>query len=468
MKPMTPERGTARRLYTVSPRILILVTMLVLAACGKLAGTSSALPTVVLGSDVTSAAPTAVSSQAVSGGVTASGTVIPAQEAQLVFALSGQIQSMTVAVGDTVQAGQVLATLAGGEQLQAALSAAELSVLSAQQALNDFQKPQPLKIAQAQEALDQAKTAYNDLRNPPQTAVALAQKKVLDDQKAVEDAQRAVDIMNNRGSASQIAQAQSDLVLAQDEVKRLQDVYNETRGDPGVDAPKALAYTNLQNAKARRDRILANLNWLTEKPTPLEADQTNNDLAVAKANLAEAEKDFQDLTNPSQVDLALAQAVADDAQKTLDDLMAGPDPEQLALLQARLKNAQDQSNAAKASLGNLELKAPFSGTVGAVNYQGGEWILVGQPVIVLANLNQLLVETTDLSERDIPKIKLGQPVTISVKALNQDVTGHVKTITPLADTLGGDVVYKTTLELDSLPPGLLAGMSVKVQFNTGS
>jgi hypothetical protein len=52
-----------------------------------------------------------------------------------------------------------------------------------------------------------------------------------------------------------------------------------------------------------------------------------------------------------------------------------------------------------------------------------------------------------------------------VKALNQDVTGHVSEISPLAETLGGDVVYKTTIKLDSQPAGLRAGMSVDVQFN---
>jgi hypothetical protein len=37
-------------------------------------------------------------------------------------------------------------------------------------------------------------------------------------------------------------------------------------------------------------------------------------------------------------------------------------------------------------------------------------------------------------------------------------------IAPLADTLGGDVVYKITIDLDAPPAGLRAGMSVEVQF----
>jgi hypothetical protein len=85
-------------------------------------------------------------------------------------------------------------------------------------------------------------------------------------------------------------------------------------------------------------------------------------------------------------------------------------------------------------------------------------------VLNLSDLQNSRIETTDLSERDIPRVTIGQPVTIFIKALNQNVTGHVKEIAPLADTLGGDVVYKTTIELDERPPGLREGMTVEVQF----
>ena len=54
-----------------------------------------------------------------------------------------------------------------------------------------------------------------------------------------------------------------------------------------------------------------------------------------------------------------------------------------------------------------------------------------------------------------------------IKALNQTVNGRVSEISPLADTLGGDVVYTTMVDLDPLPAGLRAGMSVEVRFGAG-
>ena len=95
-----------------------------------------------------------------------------------------------------------------------------------------------------------------------------------------------------------------------------------------------------------------------------------------------------------------------------------------------------------------------------------EWVTPGQPVLVLADLDHLRVETTDLSERDVPKIEIGQPVRVLVEALNEEISGQVLLIAPLADILGGDVVYKTTIVLDTQPPGLRPGMSVEVQFGT--
>jgi hypothetical protein len=41
----------------------------------------------------------------------------------------------------------------------------------------------------------------------------------------------------------------------------------------------------------------------------------------------------------------------------------------------------------------------------------------------------------------------------------------VASIAPEATTVGGDVVYKVTIELDQQPPGLRWGMSVEVEID---
>jgi HlyD family secretion protein len=57
---------------------------------------------------------------------------------------------------------------------------------------------------------------------------------------------------------------------------------------------------------------------------------------------------------------------------------------------------------------------------------------------------------------------MGDSVNISIEALNTNVSGKVIGISPIADTVGGDVVYKVTVELDEQPKGLLWGMTAEV------
>jgi RND family efflux transporter MFP subunit len=120
---------------------------------------------------------------------------------------------------------------------------------------------------------------------------------------------------------------------------------------------------------------------------------------------------------------------------------------------------------AQAILAQSTLAAPFDGTVIAFHTQAGELAQLGQPVLTLATLDQLQIETTDLSERDIAKIKIGQTANVFVDALGAEFSARVIAIAPRADTLGGDVIYKVTLAFDEQPVGLLWGMTAEVTIS---
>lgn len=121
---------------------------------------------------------------------------------------------------------------------------------------------------------------------------------------------------------------------------------------------------------------------------------------------------------------------------------------------------------AHAELTQTELVAPFAATVVSIEVQPGEYVQPGQVVLVLAKLNNLKLETTDLSELNIAAIEIGQLATISVDALNKEFPGTVTAISPIFDTIGGDVVFKVTLQLKEQPVGLLWGMSADVEIQT--
>jgi len=137
-------------------------------------------------------------------------------------------------------------------------------------------------------------------------------------------------------------------------------------------------------------------------------------------------------------------------------------PEVRQLADAQVQQAQAALEVAQASLAQGTLTAPYDATVAQINIVPGELVQLDQPVVTLATLNNLQIETTDLSERDITKVNFGDSANIFIEALNANVTGKVTGISPRADVVGGDVVFKVTIALDEQPDGLLWGMTAEV------
>jgi HlyD family secretion protein len=373
-----------------------------LAGCSAIQATPAPLPTVVLdaGGEETGAPGPGVTGSPSAGSVVASGVVAPAQQAELAFAISGQVDLVNVAVGDQAQAGQALVQLEGQEALQAAISAAQFE-------------------------LEQAEQALKDLQTQAETGRVQAMQDIVTYARAVKDAQYAL------------------------------DNFTIPTNQTGMDAVTALT-----EMKAALDQARAAFEPYKHRPS---GDSLREDFKEA---LDQAQSDYNSAVRRLQLeyDLAVAEAKLAKAQKDYEILAAGPDPDLVRLAEGRRANAQTQLAAAQAALNRLTLSAPFAGVVSALEVHPGEWVMVGQPVLGLADLAALRVETTDLSERDIPQVEVGQAVTVSIEALAIEIGGRVIAIAPLADMLGGDVVYMTTIELDSIPPGLRAGMSAEVYF----
>ena len=132
---------------------------------------------------------------------------------------------------------------------------------------------------------------------------------------------------------------------------------------------------------------------------------------------------------------------------------------------AKVQQAQVALELAQINLAEGTLLAPFDGTVTSLGAIPGEFAGTDQSVVTLATLDDLQLETTDLSERDIAKVKVGAPVNIFVEALNETFTGKVVSISPKANIVGGDTVFKVTIAFDEQPKGLLWGMTAEVTIN---
>ena len=137
-------------------------------------------------------------------------------------------------------------------------------------------------------------------------------------------------------------------------------------------------------------------------------------------------------------------------------------PEVRQIAHARVQQAQAALEVAQATLAQTTLVAPYDATVASIDVVPGEYVQQNQVVVTLATLNTMQTETTDLSERDIPKVKIGAPANVFIEALNENVNGTVIGISSIANTVGGDVVFKVTIGFDKQPEHLLWGMSAEV------
>jgi len=137
-------------------------------------------------------------------------------------------------------------------------------------------------------------------------------------------------------------------------------------------------------------------------------------------------------------------------------------PEVRRIADAQVQQAQAALEIAQGYLAQDTLLAPYNATVASIDVIPGEFVQQNQVVVTLATLASLQLETTDLSERDITNVKIGDPANILVGALNANLSGKVIGISPIANTVGGDVVYKVTIAFDQQPENLLWGMTAEV------
>ncbi len=336
-----------------------------------------------------------------------SGVLVSAQSVNLSFSTSGTVADLNVKLGDQVKAGQVLARLGNSAALQANLASAQLAVLQDQQALNTLTQPQNAQVALAQAfqtvVTDQQK--YNDALTADQrTAYARCSKEV-----NTRNAQVLADATQKLSTLTQFNFG-SDLWLS---------------------------------AKSAYDTALANYNYCISY-TADEKTNASSALDVAKVNLQQAQQNYN------------AMQVAN-----------GVDPNQLALDQATLNQAQAQLAQAQNELSGITLMAPFDGTVTYLAGAKGS-IMDTSTFITISDMSHPTIQVS-VDETDLSKLKVGSTVEVTFDAAPEVVlTGKITQVQPELVTSGqvqvaqGLAVIDQTSAKDvqSLPLGANATVTI--------
>ncbi len=386
----------------------------------------------------------------------ASGTVLPERWATLSFEIGGLLAHLAVQEGDPVEEGTLLARLDSEEDLDFMVAQAEAALRTAQARLVQLQAgARPEEIAAAEEEVRTAQAAVT----AAQAELATAEADLKAAQARLKAAQAELARVQAGSREEEIREAKANMMKAEDAMALAQTEYDKVSWQSGVGVtPQALALQratlDYEIAKARYEALLNGA--------------TAEEVAIAQAGVEEALAGVE--VARTQVEAAYSQvegqkALVAQAKAQLDLLKAGASAEEIAIAQAQVNEAQTVLDQARADLKDASLSAPFSGTVGVVHFREGEQVMVGQPVIVFGDLTHLRIETTDLRETDVAKVKIGQEVQITLDALpGQVMSGRVSRISPMATVEKGSTNYTAIIEIDDPDPRLRWGMTAYVDI----
>lgn len=190
-----------------------------------------------------------------------------------------------------------------------------------------------------------------------------------------------------------------------------------------------------------------------------EGDQVKSDDVIARLDTTQLVTEVE----LAEADLAVAQADLEIvvAQTHLADQQGEILPEQIGVAQAQVEQAKASLQAAKTRRDQAFLVAPLDGTVTDIFIQTYEFAGIGQPVVQIADLNDLSVEV-QMDELDMTGIDIGNRGVITFEALpGVQVEGVVTSIVPNTEKdKSGTFLVK--YQLLQVPPGVRWGITANV------
>lgn len=338
--------------------------------------------------------------------VGATGTVRANQTTRLNWQTTGRISKVNVSVGDQVKSGDVLAELSQNSLPQSVILA-EADLVSAQRTLDNLINSKTasaqaeLALANAQDALDTAKT-----------------------NRASKNYQRASD--------ASIDTLRANLILAKNELDKAKEAYSQVQNLGEDNVIRAGALSRLGTAQQNYDRAEANLNYALGRPDTIEVSQAEAKLALAQAQLEDAQREWERLKN-------------------------GADPQDITAAKARIAAIQ-------ATLAMRYIDAPFAGTITEVNAKPGDQVSPSTVSFRLDDLSTLLVDV-QITEVDINRVKKGQDVTLTFDAiLGQEYHGQVVEVGRVGNTVQGVTNFTISIKLTDPDEKVLPGMTAAVNI----
>jgi len=384
--------------------------------------------------------------------------------------------------------------LSGNRPQEIAQAKAQLS--SAQANLDKLLSGnRPQEIAQAQAQLSSAQANLDKLlsgNRPQEIAQAQAQ---------LTSAQANLDKLLSGNRPQEIAQAQAQLTSAQANLRQAELNYNQNQqlykagaislreldsSRTSYDTTKAQVEQakqalNLQKSGTRPEEIAAARAQVEQAKQALNLQQAGSrpeEIAAARAQVEQAKQGLnlqQSGTRPEEI--AQARAQVEQAKQALELQQAGSRPEEIAAARAQVMNAEGALQTIQSQINDTIIRAPFNGIVTRKFADPGSFVTpttsgssvssaTSSSILALASKNQVIAK---VAETSIPKIKVGQNVTIEADAYpKQPFPGKVIQVATQSTVEQNVTNFEVTMSLDDTKNLLQVGMNVNVKFNVGT
>jgi HlyD family secretion protein len=461
--------------------------------------------------------------------VTGSGNTASQLSIPVSFDTDGTVTAVNVKAGDTVTAGQVLATVdpvasrEGLRTAQASLDGARAAYDQAAAGPTDVKKQQDQQaVTEAQQGVDNARTQLANDKDSTATSVKTARVQLSTDTTAQNTAVSQARTNANAAcsgvvleafsaplttapsagasstSASTTTRTSTPITTATSSTTS-RTTTSTTTSAPTTSSTTATGGSTGAGASTSTSSSSSGSGSCTSAKQALTNAEENRTQVLDKDRLAitSAEQGQTGTLDKDQQAIVTAQGQLRDAQLAAEADLHPETPAQIAQARSNVDSAQVQVDTAQRALDGTVLKAPVGGVVLAVNGKVGESsgntssatgssgsqtsggtssstssaatssaTSAGNGFVTIANPSQLEV-TANIAEADAAGLQLGQEATVTFPATNDTATGTVTQITPQSTVTNNVVLYPITVSLDSAPPGVKTGSTASLSITDG-
>ena len=326
----------------------------------------------------------------------------------LAFEVSGRLEAFGVEEGQSVAAGTAVARLRESD-LEAALQAAKARegvAVANLAALEAGSRPE--EIAQAEARTRRAQAQLDQLRNGP------THEEVNQAREARDAARQAWQIREKGFRAEDVEAARASVEAARSTLERARTDAERYRRLHQEDAVPLRTLEEFENrlvvATSQHDAAVQAWEKLKRGYTYEEREQARHEYEVREAR-------FQEVARGARIELVqAAEAELASARATLALVREGPRAEDRQAARRRLEEARAAVRTATLNLRKARLLAPTAGLVVTRNFEVGEMVQPGVPVVTMEDLTAPWVEVF-VPETEIGKVRVGDRFSVTVDSM---------------------------------------------------